>query len=156
MRYCCAYLERYEDAEDAAQDVLATLTAGANLPEGRVKPWLYRVARNRCLNLLARRMDAREGAGSVVRDSRWNSPRTGPRTGPRTAALRAEARERVRHVLAEMSDEHRDVLILRYFEGLRRKEIAEVLCIAETVVRSRLYRASMKLREALGETEAQL
>ena len=148
LRYCYAYLGNVHDAEDAAQDILAVVSAREQLPRGRFRPWLYRVARNRCLNLLR---DSRgEPRGVWLSGSRWPSPRT----GPRTAALRAEARERVRQVLAEMSDEHRDVLILRYFEELSRQEMAEVLELPASVIKSRLFEAFQKLRERLRETES--
>ena len=150
LRFCSGYLGSLQDAEHAAQDVLSVVASGDGLPEGRFRPWLYRAARNRCLNLLKRRKDGRVGAGSFLGDSRWPSRRT----GPRTALLRDERGERLRRAMDLLSAQHREVLLLRYFEGLRRTEIAEVLELTETLVRSRLFKASQCLRGHLEGTES--
>ncbi len=150
VRFCFGYLGRVEDAEDAAQDVLAGVSAGGRLPDGKFRPWIYRAARNRCLNVRKRRPDGRAGVGSFLGDSRW--PSAG--TGPRTALLRDERRERVRRLVAAMPEPHREVLILRYIEGLRRKEIAEVLELTDAVVKSRLFKAAQRLKEHVGDTES--
>ncbi len=148
LRFCQAYLGGLHDAEDAVQDVMACVATGDRLPDQRFRPWLYRVARNRCLAALRTRRDGRVGAGLVADDSRWPSPRT----GPRTAVLRNEWYERLHTLVATMPQHQREVLILRYFEDLGRKEIAEILELSESVVKSRLFEARQKLREQLQES----
>ena len=153
VRYCFSHLGTLADAEDAAQDVLATLATLAarkgtdGLPTGPFRPWIYRVARNRCLDLLKRRADGRAGAGSFVRDSRWPSPRT----GPRTRLLRDEQQDRLRELLGSIPDHHREVLVLRYFEDLKRQEIAQILDLPESVVKSRLFKARLHLKKRMAE-----
>ncbi len=148
MRFCRTYLGNLHDAEDAVQDVMACVATGDRLPDQRFRPWLYRVARNRCLAALRTRRNGPVGAGSAAGGSRWPSPRT----GPRTAVMRNEWYERLRLLVDTMPEHHREVLILRYFEDLGRKEIAEVLEITESVVKSRLFEARHKLREQLPES----
>ncbi len=148
VRMCLAYLGNVHDAEDAAHDVLARVSPDHPLPQGRFRPWLYKVARNHCLNLRKKRKDGRAGAGSFLGDSRWPSPRT----GPGTAFLRDEAREHIQRLMAEMPEHHRELLILRYFEGLRRAEIAQIVDLSESLVSSRLFEATRKLKEQLRET----
>lgn len=148
LRFCQTYLGGLHDAEDAAQDVMACVATGDRLPDQRFRPWLYRVARNRCLAALRKRRNGRVGAGPVAGESRWTSPRT----GPRTAALRNEWYERLHELVDTMPEHHREVLILRYFEDLGRKEIAEILELSESVVKSRLFEARQKLREQLQES----
>ena len=150
QRFCQALLGNVHDAEDAVQDVMSCVAAGDRLPNERFRPWLYRVARNRCLADLRRRKDGRVGAGSAVRDSRWASPRT----GPRTALLRNEWYDRLRGLVETMPEHHREVLILRYFEDLDRGEIAEILELSESVVKSRLFEARRKLREHLQDSQS--
>ncbi len=149
-RFCFGYLGHLQDAEDAAQDVLAVVNRSDRLPPNGFRRWLYRVARNRCLNLLKQRKDGRAGAGSVVNDSRWASPRT----GPRTALLRREREEEIRRLLSALPDHQREVLILRYFVGLCRREIAEVLDVPDSIIKSRLFEAGQRLREQLRDSEA--
>lgn len=148
LRFCQTYLGSLHDAEDAAQDVMACVATGDRLPDQRFRPWLYRVARNRCLAALRKRRDGRVGAGSIAGDSRWPSPRT----GPRTAVLRNEWHERLHELVDSMPEQQREVLILRYFGDLARKEIAEILELSESVVKSRLFEARQKLREQLQDS----
>ena len=148
LRFCQTYLGNLHDAEDAAQDVMACVATGDRLPDQRFRPWLYRVARNRCLAVLRTRRNGRVGAGSAAGGSRWPSPRT----GPRTAVLRNEWYERLHKLVDTMPQQQREVLILRYFEDLGRQEIAEVLELSESVVKSRLFEARQKLREQLQES----
>ena len=148
LRFCQTYLGGLHDAEDATQDVMACVATGDRLPDHRFRAWLYRVARNRCLAALRTRRNGRVGVGLVAGESRWPSPRT----GPRTAVLRNEWYERLHKLVDTMPQQHREVLILRYFEDLGRKEIAEVLELSESVVKSRLFEARQKLREQLQES----
>ena len=66
LRFCQTYLGGLHDAEDAAQDVMACVATGDQLPDQRFRPWLYRVARNRCLAVLRTRRNGRVAAGSVL------------------------------------------------------------------------------------------
>ena len=54
--------------------------------------------------------------------------------------------------MAEMPEHQRELLILRYFEGLRRAEIAQIVDLSESLVSSRLFEATRKLKEQLRET----
>jgi RNA polymerase sigma-70 factor (ECF subfamily) len=67
-------------------------------------------------------------------------------SAPVNALIREEMRLRVRSALDELPDRDREVLILRYLEGLRNAEVAEVLGIAEGAVRVRHVRALARLR----------
>jgi len=70
----------------------------------------------------------------------------GSQTGHLTRLVRAEEREALRAILAEMPATQREVLDLRYGEDLSRDEIAEVLGIEPSVVKSRLYEGLQRLR----------
>ena len=141
-RFCYRYLGNVHEAEDAAQDVLVSLAERKSWPEGSFRAWLFRIARNRCLDLIRHRRGGRVGIGSFLGDSRLPSPRT----GPRTALLRQEEQEALRRQLTLLSPDQAEVLMLRYFEGLSRKEIAEILEVAESVVKSRLFAGARELR----------
>ena len=54
-RFCAYYLEDDALGEDVTQETFAKLLDGTELPTGRFKPWLYKVARNRCLDIHRRR-----------------------------------------------------------------------------------------------------
>lgn len=65
---------------------------------------------------------------------------------------RAETQSRVRRALSRLSDEHRQVLLLRYMQELDYGEIAAALEVSEGTVKSRINRAKARLRELLTDT----
>ena len=67
----------------------------------------------------------------------------------RDHAEQAEAQQAVRRALGQLSEEHRQVLLLRYMQELDYAEIAAALEISEGTVKSRISRAKMRLRELL-------
>ncbi len=146
-RFCASYLGDEVLAEDVAQETFAKLSAAEEHPTGAVRPWLYKVARNRCLDILRRHQ----------RSPTHNRPiRTGfdaPRdtSGPQTRASREERAELLRQIITAMPEEYRSVLVLKHFEGLSREEMAEALGITEATVKGRLVRASDHLRDELAK-----
>ena len=74
-------------------------------------------------------------------------PDDGP--GPQDQAEQAEAQQAVRRALSRLSEENRQVLLLRYMQELDYAEIAAALEISEGTVKSRISRAKMRLRELL-------
>lgn len=69
------------------------------------------------------------------------------RTGALTRLVRQEQRSRIMHLVRALPADHREVLCLRYVDGLSRAEIAYSLEIPESVVKSRLFEGLEKLRE---------
>ncbi len=144
LRFCWGYLGEMNDAEDAVQDVLCKALAAQQRPDN-MRAWLYKVARNHCLNLLRSRRRRRD-AGLLPSASRLPARLTGPLTG----LARGEQRSRLRHMVAALPASYREVLMLRYAEGLTRAEIADVLEESETTVKNRLYEGLRRLREHAG------
>ena len=71
-------------------------------------------------------------------------------SGHRDAAS-ADARMDVMHVLAQLSPEHREILVLRELEGMSYDEIAGALGVPRGTVESRLFRARQEIRNRFGE-----
>lgn len=140
-RFCWGYLGRSDEAEDAVQDVCFKVLRATDVPDN-FRPWLYRVARNHCLNLLRARERRRDG-----RPLPAPSELQAILTGQLTKLVNEEQKVRVAELVAHLSDAHREVLRLRYVEELSRVEIAEILELPESVVKSRLFEGLKKLRE---------
>ena len=132
-------------AEDAAQE--AFLAAWRGLPrfrgDSRFSTWLYRLTTNAAIDWLRR--EKRHRGMDDVTD--LELPDDGP--GPQDQAEQAETQQTVRRALGQLSEEHRQVLLLRYMQELDYAEIAAALEISEGTVKSRISRAKMRLRELL-------
>lgn len=145
VRFCWGYLGDTAEAEDAVQEITYKILTAENLPD-RFRPWMYRVARNHCLNALrdrARRRDRVE----LPTDPRVRASMT----GNLTRLVRDEQKEAVIEMVQQLPEAQREVLRLRYVEGLSRGEIAEVLDVAENLVKSRLFEGLQKLRNSSNE-----
>ena len=141
IRFCWGYLGDVEEAEDALQEVFCKALKSTRVPDN-FRAWLYKIARNHCLNILRTRARQREGH-VLPADSQlgvqW--------TGNLTRLVREELQSRIVHLLEALPPAEREVLRLRYAEDLSRVEIAYVLEIPESVVKSRLFKSLKKLRE---------
>ena len=110
----------------------------------RFKSWLYKIAVNYC------REEARKtkGSRSLSFDVVWNreaedSPKWEPSSqryaNPESQYQQAELSDILQQALYELSEEQREVVIMKEYEGLKFREIAEVLNISENTVKSRMY-----------------
>jgi len=147
LRYCWGYLGSMEEAEDALQEVWYRVFTAAHVPD-RFRPWLYKIARNRCFNILRAKARRREGTGLPA-----DSQLAASLTGHLTKMVNEEMRSRMSHLVESLPDAQREVLRLRYVEGLSRTEIAEVVDIPESVVKSRLFEGLKRLREQVQSSE---
>jgi RNA polymerase sigma-70 factor (ECF subfamily) len=129
-------------AEDAAQE--AFIRAWKHLPNYRPRSpfrnWVYRIATNAALDVLRREREA------VDID---NLPMASPGAGPEAAVEAEERGARVRQAVLALPEASRTVLVLREYEGLSYKEIADTVGIPIGTVMSRLNYARNRLRESL-------
>ena len=135
-RYLCRIVGRADTAHDLTQEVFLRVSR-AGVPETNdtgQRAWIFQIARNLALNHLRDGRRRPEPAALVERG---------------TAATQ-ELQLAVREALAALPDVDRDVFLLRESVGLSYEEIAEACDLTVDAVRSRLYRARLALREALG------
>ncbi|MGB2090969.1 MAG: RNA polymerase sigma factor [Akkermansiaceae bacterium] len=141
------------DAWDLAQE--AFIKAWRALPgfesRARFTTWLFRIAHNVVYDWLRkRRMKVAGELNDEVFDSGKIDP--GASTAPQQhqrpdeAMQRSELQQRIQHALDKLSDEHREVIVLREIQGLEYKEIAEIINSSMGTVMSRLYYARQKLQ----------
>ena len=139
-----AYLLRHsnsrEDADDLLQETWVRVARSARSFDTarRFRSWIYGIATNLARDLFRRRM-TRERA---LRTLAMNAPAT-PGVD---SADRGELRERI----AELPENMRAVLLLRYYEGMSEAEMAEVLNVPRGTVKSRLHAALRRLRGGYG------
>jgi RNA polymerase sigma-70 factor (ECF subfamily) len=129
-------------AEDAAQE--AFIRAWEHLasyePRSAFRNWLYRIATNQALDQLRRDRPSVDIETVPLRD---------PAHGPEGSLERNERAETVRQAVLALPAASRATLILREYEGLSYREIADTLDIPIGTVMSRLNYARQRLRESL-------
>jgi RNA polymerase sigma-70 factor (ECF subfamily) len=129
-----------------------------NLPSlqdlGKFKAWLYKIAMNYCREEIRRRQTNR----STPVDKVWNveseqSPRwemSRNRTDdPDRQYQRNEVADILHAALMAINEDQRAVVIMKEYEGLKFREIAEVLNISENTVKSRMYYGLESLKRIL-------
>ena len=140
-----------EEASDIAQE--AFLAAWRGLPsfrgEANFATWLYRLTSNAAIDYLRRQKKERGDMSLDDEDLGLDAVDTGP--GPQDAAERTEVRTAVAAGLQQLSEGHRQVLVLREIQGLSYEEIADVLEVDLGPVKSRISRARSALRKILLE-----
>jgi len=142
VRFCWGYLGCMDQAEDAVQDICYKVLTAETVPDG-FRAWLYRIARNHCNNLLRDRIRRKE-VGVLPMPSQVHEVLT----GLLTRLVNVEQHSRLNELVAQLPESDREVLRLRYVEDLSRSEIAEILEVTESVVKSRLFIGLQRLREA--------
>lgn len=132
-------LHHLQDAEDATQTVWvnAFLRLATYNPKYRFFSWIYRMTVNECLNALKRRKSTVPIDGLDIRAATPASDRT------------VEAADRVGHALMRLTPDDRAVVVLKHFVSFSYQEIADVMEITVKTVKSRLFTARERLRDAL-------
>jgi RNA polymerase sigma-70 factor (ECF subfamily) len=152
-----------EAAEDAAQEAfLRAFRALDSFRRGSAfYTWLFRIVVNACHSAGRKtgrrkqvegvRLDAAGGEGEPG-ESRRIEP-AAPGGTPHEQIERAEAIRRVQEAVQELPQDHKQVILLRDFEGLSYADIAEVLEISRAAVKSRIHRARADLAERLADLQ---
>ncbi len=134
-----------EDMEDAEQEILISLFN--TLPHFRFrssfKTYLYRLCRNKAIDLIRKRNRERKIILSI------SSQPTHDPDDPEVEVLKKERGKRVFTLLFKLREEERSLILLKSIEGLSIKEIAKILGLPEGTVKSRLHRTREKLAELL-------
>jgi RNA polymerase sigma factor (sigma-70 family) len=142
LAFCRHMLGSTEDAEDVLQEVF-TAAFNAICADSRpinARPWLYRIARNRCLNHLRRPQHAGQDSMDVFE-----------RDGGATTADTVHTREEFRQIVSdvqELPESQRTALLLREIDALSYEQIAEAMDTTVPSVKSLLVRARVSLAEA--------
>src|SRR6476469_7588647 len=142
LAFCRHMLNSTEDAEDVLQEVFAA-AFNAMIADSRpinARPWLYRIARNRCLNHLRRPASAGQDSMDIFETD-----------GGATTADTVHKREEFRQIVADVQDlpeTQRTALLLREIDALSYDDISVAMDTTVPSVKSLLVRARVSLAEA--------
>jgi len=166
--HCYRILGSVQDAEDAVQETVLAAWRGLTAFEGRasVRAWLYRIATNRCLNVLRDQKRRPQEVPAMVDppaptrrvESLWLEPYPDVLLeGFADTSLRPEARYEMREAvglafvtaLQHLPPRQRAALVLRDVLGFRTAEVADILDTSEASVKAALQRARTTVQERL-------
>jgi RNA polymerase sigma-70 factor (ECF subfamily) len=140
-----------QDAEDLSQEAFVrAFRARARLdPERPFYPWLYQILRRLCYNFTR---DTSSRRRKLERAGWWLVAEATTRAAgddPERVRATDELRDRLEDAIAELPPAQREVFVLKEFEGLKYREIAELLDVPIGTVMSRLYAARQRLAQRL-------
>ncbi|MFZ2096271.1 MAG: sigma-70 family RNA polymerase sigma factor [Anaerolineales bacterium] len=153
-RLAIKMLNQQQDAEDVLQETFIKAYRGLKSFDGRSKlsTWLFRIATNEALMVIRRKhpeivsidepIETEEGEQEPAQIIDWCCL-------PESELLSEETRERLDDAVQELPEKLKVVFLLRDINDLSTHETAEVLCLSETAVKTRLSRARLRLREEL-------
>lgn len=147
LYYHALYIVKSQDeAYDVVQEVFIRAIREERFFEDdfRIRAWLFRVTSNLCFNQVRDRN--RRGA---ILDA---APKIdASHASQLDSVFEGEQRGEVMAAMDKLSEEHKDILLLRYYDDLSYAEIADVLGIKLGTVMSRLSRARTRLAEVMGQ-----
>lgn len=144
-RYVRCLVNNSDDVDDIVHDTFVLYWRQISVKKrviDNVKPFLYKVARNRAIDLLRKNrvkslFSLQSQSGSINFET------------PRDELLSSEAESTLLDALNRLDPKDKDIIALIYVEGLKMHEAAEILSIGDEAVSSRLRRARSKLRTLL-------
>ena len=133
-------------ADDLTQDTFlkAYCAISRTTDDLNLSAWLYRIATNRCLDVLRRQQR--------LRWHPWDAPKhdhlllSAVADDPEHTTLSHEMRVIVQQVLDQMTPRHRLALVLREYNGLSCEEIGRTMNLSRSAVKSMLFRARDEFR----------
>lgn len=138
----------HQEAYDVVQEVFIKAMREDRLfdEDFKIKAWLFRVTSNLCFNQVRNRK--RRGA---ILDTMMKPEALG--ADQLESVFAGQQREEVMASLEQLSDDHKEILLLRYYDDLSYAEISDVLQVKLGTVMSRLSRARMRLLAVMEESE---
>ena len=147
-----------ETAEDLLQETFMRVIKGADAYKRQAKftTWLYTIARNLCVDQTRRRKHRRHASLDAPMDSSEDSGSlmdviAGNEMASDRKSVNKELFATMQRAIAGLSEEQREVFLMREFLDLPFKQIAEVVGVPENTVKSRMRYALEKLRLELDE-----
>jgi RNA polymerase sigma-70 factor (ECF subfamily) len=153
QRLCLRMLRDEHRAEDMAQEVFSRLFARRRQYEvaGRFSTYLWRIALNICHDEIRRNLRRNEfplEGGSEDFPALVDRDCT-PEPGPDARLVERERAAAVGEALGRLSEPYRVVVVLRHYEGLKFREIADILALPVGTVKSRMAEALNQLGRLL-------
>ncbi len=138
------------EAEDLRQDLFLRVyqKRSSYRQQGRFEAWLYRIAANLVIDKHARKKKGALQPLDTMEES-VEADQNGVTHDSRCCAVMSEYEEQIFQALQLIPEGERRVLVLRHFENLNFREIADLIDTPESTVKSRVYRGLRSMRKQL-------
>ena len=146
VSYCARLLrDDIAQAADIVDDALFDVWRSADKFAGKSKPstWIYSITRNKLVSWL------RKTTEITLDDEKMMLAMVDPAATPEETREQEDMKHQLIRLMNHLTDEHRDVLRLTYFEDRSVKEVAELLDISENTVKTRMFYARKRLGQML-------
>ena len=156
--FCLKMLGEKSAAEDALQEIFLRVVKAAPKwkRQAKVRTWIYTIARNHCIDALRKArhrktasldqpLSKEEADGASLGEQTADDKAMAPDRG----AAQTRIREALVSALASLSEEQREVFVMREYAGMPFKEIASVVGVSENTVKSRMRYALEHMRAHL-------
>lgn len=146
VRYCARVLrDDLAQAADLVDDAMFDIWRSAGSFAGRSKAstWIYSIARNKVISWLRKTSEVELEDESIL------EALIDPSATPHEELAIDDVKQHLLRQMDHLSDEHREVLRLTYFEDLSIKEVADLLGIAENTVKTRMFYARKRMAQLL-------
>lgn len=147
-----------EEAEDIASITLAKAFKHLNQYNENFafSTWLFRIANNNCIDYSRKKKIKKlDIQGDSDDENEHNNPilnLNDDNLSPQAKLIRQQKHKQIHNLIDNLSDQYKELVVLRYFEELSYEEIAEKLNIPMGTVKAKLFRAKEKLHEALSKS----
>lgn len=151
-------LRSKEDAEDISQEVFikAYKALASFRYDSEFSTWLFRICKNTVYDHIRKESRLKTVSVSDMGTSddgenrrEYDIPDTEGRYEPEKTYISKETAELVHEAISTLSEEHRDIIVMRDIEGMSYSQIADILSLEEGTVKSRLSRARTALKKKL-------
>ncbi len=159
FNHSCSFLRNREEAEDATQEIFVNIYNNIKKFRGdsKLSTWIYRITVNVCKNKLKQLQRLRapileEAPGDdeeAESDRNIRKLREKKEKEPDEIFFKSNTKNIIYRRIGELTEEQRNVIVLRDIDGLSYEEMAKILKLSVSAVKSKLFRARENLREKL-------
>ena len=146
VSYCARLLrDDVAQAADIVDETLFDVWRSAGRFEGKSKPstWIYSIARNKLISWLRKSSEITLDDDAIMLSMVDTAPT------PEESRIDEDMKDQLIRMMNHLTDEHRDVLRLTYFEEKSVKDVADLLGISENTVKTRMFYARKRLGQML-------
>ena len=144
----------HDDAEDVSQEVFIKVFRSLKTfrRNAKISSWLYQISVNASIDLLRKKASKPEKSMDDIEraDIQENLPGSSTRAqNPERSAEDLIIQKHISEALQKVSPKERSVFVMRHYNELKIREIAEILSVSPGTVKALFYRATRKLRKEL-------